>query len=112
MLELAPYLQALGTGPQPATTLKWMARSPGYETVIELEVAEADMGKVIGKHGRTVKALRAVLERELDSITRASERLPWLTTQLPEYERARVDEHFRFGLELMLDGIAARKTQT
>jgi predicted RNA-binding protein YlqC (UPF0109 family) len=33
----------------------------GDETVIELEVAEADMGKVIGKHGRTVKALRCLL---------------------------------------------------
>ena len=53
-----------------------------------------------------------VLERELDSIARAGERLPRLTTQRSEYERARVDEHFRFGLELMLDGIAARKQQT
>jgi hypothetical protein len=52
-----------------------------------------------------------VLERELDSIARANERLPRLTMHLSEYERARVDEHFRFGLELMLDGIAARKKQ-
>jgi len=29
--------------------------------VIELEVAESDMGKVIGRQGRTVRALRAVL---------------------------------------------------
>ena len=33
----------------------------GDETVIELEVAEADMGKVIGKHGRTVRAMRCLL---------------------------------------------------
>ena len=33
----------------------------GDESVIELEVAEADMGKVIGKHGRTVRALRCLL---------------------------------------------------
>lgn len=31
------------------------------ETVIELEVAPADMGKVIGKHGRTVRALRCLV---------------------------------------------------
>jgi uncharacterized protein len=30
----------------------------GQETVLELTVAEADMGKVIGKQGRTVRALR------------------------------------------------------
>jgi uncharacterized protein len=28
------------------------------ETVLELTVAEADMGKVIGKQGRTVRAMR------------------------------------------------------
>jgi uncharacterized protein len=33
----------------------------GEETVIELEVAPADMGKVIGKHGRTVRALRCLV---------------------------------------------------
>ena len=33
----------------------------GDQSVIELEVAEADMGKVIGKHGRTVRALRCLL---------------------------------------------------
>ena len=31
------------------------------ETVIELEVAPADMGKVIGKNGRTVRALRCLV---------------------------------------------------
>jgi predicted RNA-binding protein YlqC (UPF0109 family) len=29
--------------------------------VIELEVSESDMGKVIGRQGRTVRAMRAVL---------------------------------------------------
>jgi predicted RNA-binding protein YlqC (UPF0109 family) len=29
--------------------------------VIELEVAESDMGKMIGRQGRTVRAMRAVL---------------------------------------------------
>ncbi len=31
------------------------------ETVIELEVAPDDMGKVIGKNGRTVRALRCLV---------------------------------------------------
>jgi predicted RNA-binding protein YlqC (UPF0109 family) len=31
------------------------------ETVIELEVAEDDLGKVIGKQGRTARAMRTVL---------------------------------------------------
>ncbi len=33
----------------------------GDETVIELEVAEADLGKVIGRSGRVARALRGVL---------------------------------------------------
>lgn len=31
-------------------------------TVIELEVAESDLGKVIGKKGRTAKALRSLIQ--------------------------------------------------
>lgn len=31
------------------------------ETVVELKVAESDMGKVIGKSGRTVRAMRTLL---------------------------------------------------
>lgn len=33
----------------------------GDQTVIELEVAEADLGKVIGRQGRTARAIRTVL---------------------------------------------------
>lgn len=33
----------------------------GDETVIELHVAEADMGKVIGRNGSVAKALRTLL---------------------------------------------------
>ena len=33
----------------------------GRTTVIEVHVAEGDMGKVIGKQGRTARALRALL---------------------------------------------------
>ena len=32
------------------------------ETVIELKVAESDMGKVIGKQGRIAKAMRTVIK--------------------------------------------------
>ena len=31
------------------------------ETVIEVEVAEDEVGKLIGRHGRTAKALRTLL---------------------------------------------------
>ncbi len=34
----------------------------GRQTVIELTVARNDMGKVIGKQGRTARALRALLK--------------------------------------------------
>ncbi len=30
-------------------------------TILELRVAEDDLGKIIGKHGRTAKAMRTVL---------------------------------------------------
>jgi uncharacterized protein len=33
----------------------------GDETVIELEVAESDLGRVIGRSGRIARALRTVL---------------------------------------------------
>jgi hypothetical protein len=33
----------------------------GDETVIELEVAETDLGRVIGRSGRVARALRTVL---------------------------------------------------
>ena len=36
--------------------------SKGDTQVIELKVAASDMGKVIGKHGRIAKALRAVVK--------------------------------------------------
>jgi uncharacterized protein len=33
----------------------------GRETVLELKVAENDVGKVIGKHGRTARAMRSLV---------------------------------------------------
>ena len=47
---------------------KWIVDAPDQvfvdhldDDVIELEVAEADVGKVIGRQGRTVRAMRALL---------------------------------------------------
>ena len=37
------------------------ARQRDRETVLELEVNEADLGKVIGRQGRTARALRTLL---------------------------------------------------
>jgi uncharacterized protein len=34
----------------------------GRQTVIELTVARSDVGKVIGKQGRTARALRSILK--------------------------------------------------
>ena len=36
--------------------------SSGRQTVIELTVARGDVGKVIGKQGRTARALRSILK--------------------------------------------------
>ena len=37
-------------------------RKEGKNLVIELHVAQSDMGKVIGKQGRIAKAIRAVVK--------------------------------------------------
>jgi predicted RNA-binding protein YlqC (UPF0109 family) len=37
-------------------------KDEGYGTVLELHVAQADMGKVIGKQGRIAKSIRAVVK--------------------------------------------------
>ena len=37
-------------------------KESGKSTVIELKVAQADMGKVIGKQGRIAKAIRSVVK--------------------------------------------------
>lgn len=37
-------------------------RQDGKTTVIEVRVAEGDMGKVIGKQGRIAKAIRSVVK--------------------------------------------------
>lgn len=37
-------------------------KDTGKSTVIELKVAQSDMGKVIGKQGRIAKAIRSVVK--------------------------------------------------
>ena len=37
-------------------------KQEGHTTVLELHVADGDMGKVIGKQGRIAKALRSVVK--------------------------------------------------
>ena len=37
------------------------SRQRADQTVLELEVAQADLGKVIGRQGRTARALRTLL---------------------------------------------------
>lgn len=57
---------------------KWMVDAPDEvfveqfdDGVIELEVAEGDVGKIIGRQGRNVRALRALLNA---AATRARKR--------------------------------------
>ena len=38
------------------------AKTEGRTTVLELHVADGDMGKVIGKQGRIAKAIRSVVK--------------------------------------------------
>ena len=59
MKDLITYIaKALVDNPEKVVvTEKKGARS----SVIELEVAKEDIGKIIGKHGRTVVAIRTIL---------------------------------------------------
>jgi hypothetical protein len=62
--RLEPYLTALGAGPQPSTTLKWMGYSHGYETVIELATAARELSREALdqiSRGMTTSFLRAAL---------------------------------------------------
>jgi uncharacterized protein len=45
----------------------------GDATVLELEVAESDMGKVIGRQGRVVRAMRALLDAVSDRLDKQYE---------------------------------------
>ena len=48
-------------GDADAVDVREIEREDGRTTLIEVRAAEGDMGKVIGRQGRTVKALRSLL---------------------------------------------------
>lgn len=59
MKELVDYLaRALVDNPEPVQVIE--NNAPG-ETLFQLKVGKEDLGKVIGKKGRTAKALRTLL---------------------------------------------------
>lgn len=62
MLELVETIaKALVDSPD-AVEVREIGEAGRSRTVIELRVAAADMGKIIGKQGRIVKALRTVVK--------------------------------------------------
>ena len=62
MVELVSFIaKSLVTNPD-AVNVKEYAQEDGNATVIELRVAEEDMGKVIGKQGRIAKAIRMLVK--------------------------------------------------
>lgn len=60
MKELVEVIaKSLVENPEEVTVTE---RQSGKTTVVELKVAQSDMGKVIGKQGRIAKAIRAVVK--------------------------------------------------
>ena len=60
MLELVEFLaKSLVEDP---SAVRVSEKQEGDSVVIELNVAEGDMGKVIGKQGRIAKAIRTVVK--------------------------------------------------
>lgn len=59
MTELIEYLaKSLVDNPD---DVRVSAHDRGDQTIVELEVAPADLGKVIGRQGRTARAIRTLL---------------------------------------------------
>ena len=59
MKELITYIaQALVDNPEEVSV---MEIEGGQTLIMELRVAKEDMGKIIGKHGRTAQAIRTLL---------------------------------------------------
>ncbi len=59
MKELTEYLaRALVDNPDEVTVAETQTEQA---VILELKVAQSDLGKIIGKHGRTAKAIRSVL---------------------------------------------------
>jgi hypothetical protein len=78
---------------------KWIVDAPDQvfvdhldDDVIELEVAEGDVGKVIGRQGRNVRALRTLLsagsDRLADLVRNCFERARLLAVPLPGNKNA------------------------
>ena len=60
MKELVEVIaQALVDHPEEVSVIE---KKEGRTTVLELHVADGDMGKVIGKQGRIAKAIRSVVK--------------------------------------------------
>ncbi|HBI14629.1 MAG TPA: RNA-binding protein [Desulfobulbaceae bacterium] len=59
MKDLVSFIVARLVDNPDAVTIE--EREEGDTIVVELRVAKEDLGKVIGKQGRTAKAMRAVL---------------------------------------------------
>ena len=57
--ELALYITRKIVSDPEAVSVR--VRPGGRQTVVEIKVAPADMGKLIGKGGRNIDALRAVI---------------------------------------------------
>ena len=58
MKELTEYLaRALVDNPDEVTVAETQTEQA---VILELKVAQSDLGKIIGKHGRTAKAIRSV----------------------------------------------------
>jgi AcrR family transcriptional regulator len=51
----------------------------------------------------------SAMKRKLAGLARSKVPLPRIAANAAEYEVAKVDAHFEFGLELLLDGLARRK---
>jgi hypothetical protein len=61
MKDLIEMIVKRLVGDADAVDVREIERDGGRTTLIEVRVAEGDMGKVIGRQGRTVKALRSLL---------------------------------------------------
>jgi predicted RNA-binding protein YlqC (UPF0109 family) len=61
MTELVEFLAKSLVDNPDEVRVRTRDRNRDQQTVIELEVAQADLGKVIGRQGRTARAMRTLL---------------------------------------------------
>ena len=72
MRDLVEYIaKALVDKPDEVKVTETAAES-GITSVIELKVAKDDLGKIIGKHGRTARAMRTILNAASTKIRKRS----------------------------------------